>query len=112
MRLEWRKTAKPLRTGRRRLARDRRGGEAALGIRFGARVDVVLEGPEEAAVAKVPLDAPDHALENIAQLSNDKGAPVAGCANDRCVACNAGRLSARKASFARSLLAARSYFMS
>jgi len=68
VRLERRKTALPLRTGRRRLARDGRGGEVVLGIALGARLSV-LEGPKEAAAAKVPLDAPEHALENIAHLA-------------------------------------------
>jgi hypothetical protein len=65
VRIERRKATHPLRPGRRRLARDGRRGEAALGIALGA----VLEGPKQAAPAKVPLDAPDGTLEHIAHLA-------------------------------------------
>ena len=53
----------------RRLARDGGGGEVALGIARDVRIGAVLVDPEQTAPAKVPLHAPDGALEHGADLA-------------------------------------------
>jgi hypothetical protein len=63
------KAARPLRPGRRRLAGDRGGGEAALGVALAAEVEVVVPAPEEATPVKVTLDPPDRLLQDIAHLA-------------------------------------------
>ena len=45
------------------------GGEVALGIAFAAQVEVILLGPEEATLVKVPLDPSDGILQHIAHLA-------------------------------------------
>jgi hypothetical protein len=67
MRLEGREATHPLRPGRRRMAPDRRSGEVAFGVALPVRLIPV--DPEQAAPAKVPLDAPDQALEHLAHLT-------------------------------------------
>jgi hypothetical protein len=69
MRLEGREATHPLRPGRRRLARNRRSGEVAFGVALAARVGLILVDPEQAAPAKVSLDAPDQALEHLPHLA-------------------------------------------
>jgi hypothetical protein len=69
MRLEGREATHPLRPHGWRLARDGGGGEVVLGIARDVRIDAVLVDPEQTAPAKVPLDAPDGALEHGADLA-------------------------------------------
>ena len=69
VRLERREAPHPLRPGGWRLARDRRGGEVALGVASGVRIGAVLLDPQQAAAVKVPLDAPEGALEHGADLA-------------------------------------------
>jgi len=56
-------------SGRRCLARDCRSGEVALGVALAPRLGLVLKGPELAAPAKVPFDAPDQTLEHLAHIA-------------------------------------------
>ena len=67
MRLEGREATHPLRPGRRRLAPYRQSGEVAFGIALPVRLIPV--DPEQAAPAKVPLDAADQALEHFPHLA-------------------------------------------
>jgi hypothetical protein len=69
MRLEGREPTHRLRPGGWRLAGDGGGGEVALGIAGDVRIGAVLVDPEQTAPAKVPLDAPDGALEHGADLT-------------------------------------------
>ena len=67
--LEGREATHPLRPGGWRLARDGGGGEVCLGVAGDVRIGPVLVHPEQTAPAKVPLDAPDGAKENGADLA-------------------------------------------
>jgi len=69
MRLEGREATHPLRPGRRRLARDGGGGEVAFRFALPVRHGLIPKGPEQAAPAKVPLDAADQALEHFPHLA-------------------------------------------
>jgi hypothetical protein len=69
MRLERREPTHPLRSGGWRLFRDGGGGEVRLGIARDVGIGAVLVDPEQTAPAKVPLDPPDGALENGADLA-------------------------------------------
>jgi hypothetical protein len=69
VRLEGLKAAHPLRPRGRDLARDCRRGKVALGVALAPRLALVLKGPELAAPAKVPFDAPDQALEHLAHIA-------------------------------------------
>ena len=77
MRLEGREATHPLRPGRRRLTRNRRSGEVPFGVALPARLGLILKGPEQPAPAKVPLHAPDHALEHLPHLAGPEvGEPL------------------------------------
>ena len=77
MRLEGREATHPLRPGRRRLAPDRRSGEVALGVAL--PVPLIPVDPEPPAPAKVPLHAPDQALEHLPHLAGPEvGEPLKG----------------------------------
>jgi hypothetical protein len=69
--MSWPTTSRcaPLRPGGWRLARDGGGGEVGLGIARDVRIGAVLVDPEQAAPAKVPLDAADGALEHGTDLA-------------------------------------------
>ena len=69
MRLKGREATHPLRPGRRRLTRNRRRGEVPFGVALPARLGLILVDPEQPAPAKVPLHAPDHALEHLPHLA-------------------------------------------
>ena len=69
MRLKGREATHPLRPGRRRLTRNRRSGEVPFGVALPARLGLILVDPEQPAPAKVPLHAPDHALEHLPHLA-------------------------------------------
>ena len=79
MRLGGREATHPLRPGRRRLARDGGGGEVAFGVALPVRLGLIPKGPEQPAPAKVPLDAPDQALEHLPHLARPQvGEPLPG----------------------------------
>jgi len=61
-----------LRPGGRRLAPDRRCGEVPFEVALPALLGLVLKGREQAAPAKVSLDAPEHALEHLAHIARPK----------------------------------------
>jgi hypothetical protein len=71
VRLEGQKAVHSLRPGGRRLTREGRRGEVALGIGapLGPGVGTAVVDPDEASAAKVLLHAPDGALEYLAHLA-------------------------------------------
>ena len=56
-------------SSRRRLARDRGGGEVALRIALAAQVEVIAPCPKEGTPVKVPLDPSHRTLQHITHLA-------------------------------------------